>query len=86
MNPLSRVVDVSGVDLLTRGGDFNRPVHIINIEIKDNHEEALIAGKAMLELAAAVSSYTLNISVLELSGHGVRSRHLMTLTKISIRY
>lgn len=38
-------------DLMNKGSTLNRPVHVINVDIKDNHEEALVGGKAILELA-----------------------------------
>ena len=38
-------------DLISRGGGLNRPVHVINVDIRDNHEEALVGGKAILDLA-----------------------------------
>ncbi|KAI9823270.1 MAG: RNA polymerase II subunit A C-terminal domain phosphatase [Phylliscum demangeonii] len=42
-------------DLLARGAPLNRPVHVINVDIKDNHEEALVGGQAILDLAAVLN-------------------------------
>lgn len=38
-------------DLLGRGAPLNRPVHVFNVDIKDNHEEAMVGSKAILDLA-----------------------------------
>jgi RNA polymerase II subunit A C-terminal domain phosphatase SSU72 len=38
-------------NLLERGAPLNRPVHVVNVDIRDNHEEALVGGGAILELA-----------------------------------
>ncbi|TKA31627.1 RNA polymerase II subunit A C-terminal domain phosphatase ssu72 [Salinomyces thailandicus] len=43
-------------DLLARGAPLNRPVHVFNVDIKDNHEEALVGGRAILELADALNA------------------------------
>lgn len=43
-------------DLLTRGSPLNRPVHVFNVDIKDNHEEALVGGRAILELADSLNA------------------------------
>lgn len=43
-----------GIDLANRGEEANIPVHVINVEIKDNHEDALVGGRAISQLAQMV--------------------------------
>ncbi|KAF3932713.1 hypothetical protein ABW19_dt0204157 [Dactylella cylindrospora] len=43
-------------DLITRGAPLNRLVHVINVDIKDNHEEAAVGGKGILELARMLTA------------------------------
>ncbi|KAJ9151901.1 RNA polymerase II subunit A C-terminal domain phosphatase-like protein [Pleurostoma richardsiae] len=42
-------------DLLNRGSPLNRPVHVINVDIRDNHEEASIGGRAIVDLADSLN-------------------------------
>lgn len=42
-------------DLQNRGSPLARPVHVINIDIRDNHEEAFVGGGAILDLADSLN-------------------------------
>jgi RNA polymerase II subunit A C-terminal domain phosphatase SSU72 len=50
-----RCFDAVLEDLHNKGGRLNRPVHVFNVDIKDNHEEALVGGKAILDLALSLN-------------------------------
>ncbi|KAJ3118905.1 RNA polymerase II subunit A C-terminal domain phosphatase [Phlyctochytrium bullatum] len=47
-----RCFDAVCDELLNRGSQLNIPVHVINLEIKDNHQEAEVGGKLFLQLAS----------------------------------
>ncbi|KAF2795735.1 Ssu72-like protein [Melanomma pulvis-pyrius CBS 109.77] len=42
-------------DLHNKGGRLNRPVHVFNVDIRDNHEEARVGGHAILDLALSLN-------------------------------
>ncbi|KAJ1869888.1 RNA polymerase II subunit A C-terminal domain phosphatase [Coemansia sp. RSA 486] len=49
-----RVFDAVCEELLNRTGMKSKPVHVVNVEIEDNHKEALVGGKTILELARLI--------------------------------
>ena len=46
-------------DLLNRGSPLNRPVHVINVDIRDNHEEAAVGGRGIVDLANSLNKVAL---------------------------
>lgn len=50
-----RCFDLVLEDLHNKGGKLNRPVHVFNVDIKDNHEEALVGGRAIRDLALSLN-------------------------------
>ncbi len=42
-------------NLMTRGSPLNRPVHVINVEITDNHEQAVVGGNGIIDLADSLN-------------------------------
>ncbi|KAL1931099.1 hypothetical protein VTP01DRAFT_10236 [Rhizomucor pusillus] len=53
-----RCFDAVVEDLSNRGQAYNKSVHVINVEIKDNHEEASAGGKSILWLAQKIEDAT----------------------------
>ncbi|KAJ2506475.1 RNA polymerase II subunit A C-terminal domain phosphatase [Coemansia sp. RSA 2052] len=49
-----KVFDLVCEELLRRAGVKSKPVHVINIEIEDNHKESLVGGTTILELARCI--------------------------------
>lgn len=53
-----RCFDAVCEDLMNRGGQLNKIVHVININIRDDNENAKIGSKAILKLADMLSQET----------------------------
>ncbi|TPX33730.1 hypothetical protein SmJEL517_g03407 [Synchytrium microbalum] len=49
-----RCFDAVVEDILDRGNRTNQPVHVINVEIRDNHEEAAIGGQLISQIASQI--------------------------------
>ncbi|KAF2439932.1 Ssu72-domain-containing protein [Karstenula rhodostoma CBS 690.94] len=61
-----RCFDAVLEDLHNKGGRMNRPVHVVNVDIRDNHEEAFVGGRAIRELGLMLNE----AAVQEMETHG----------------
>ncbi|OLY82038.1 RNA polymerase II subunit A C-terminal domain phosphatase SSU72 [Smittium mucronatum] len=50
-----RVFDAVCQELLTRQGRFAKPVHVVNVEIRDNHIDATKGGDTITKLSELIS-------------------------------
>ena len=46
--------DDAYAELVNRGQCWNRTVHVLNVEIRDNHEDAMVGGRMIQSLAEMV--------------------------------
>ncbi|KAG0176890.1 RNA polymerase II subunit A C-terminal domain phosphatase [Apophysomyces sp. BC1034] len=53
-----RCFDAVVEDLANRAQLRNRSTHVINVEIRDNHEDALLGGRAILQLVQMTEAST----------------------------
>ncbi|CDS05933.1 hypothetical protein LRAMOSA08461 [Lichtheimia ramosa] len=53
-----RCFDAVVEDLSNRGQGYNASTHVLNVEIKDNHDDALQGGKAILQLVEMIEAAT----------------------------
>ncbi|GAB5585405.1 RNA polymerase II subunit A C-terminal domain phosphatase [Umbelopsis nana] len=51
-----RCFDAVFEDLANRGEESSKSTHLINVDIKDNHEDALLGGRAILQLAQMIEA------------------------------
>ena len=49
------VLFILPIEILSKGCKDNKSVHVINFEIKDNHEDAASGAKEILQLALKVT-------------------------------
>lgn len=62
-----RCFDAVCCDLMNRGAPLSKLVHIINVEIRDNHEEAQMGAKGILDLANRFSkAHDLDSEIMEI--------------------